>query len=593
MKIEGYDRIVTCDTEFTPGAGDLIKPICLVAHELMSGERVRLWRDELRPDPPFPMDDRTLYVCFVAQAEIGFFLACGWPAPSRVLDLHAEFRNHTNKALPKHHEDTVSASLLDALDYFRIREVHGYTASEKKRLQDICIAGGPEVELHRAEILDYCEADVEVLAPLLERMEVHIRSRRKAPGAPRRGLVQALHRGRYTAAVANMEARGTPIDMETLGWILEHRAEVQEHLIAEGDRDYGVYEGTTFKDPLFRKYLKRQGLLDLWPRTGKRGYLCTDKDTMEEQAKSHPQLAKLQQMMALERTLGDFKLEVGSDGRNRTSLWPFTTATGRNAPSNAKFIFGASAWWRGLVKPEEGRAIAYVDYSAQEVGIAAALSGDLELLKAVESSDPYLSFAVRAGLAPDGATKATHPEIRKVCKIAVLGMNYGLGVRSLAAGTGLTVPEAEALHRQMRKVYDIFQIWTHGVIDTGLLRRELSTYFGWRVRVVDGTKTTTLQNFPAQSHGAEMLRLACCLIVEDGIQLCCPIHDAVLVEAADDEIDDVVARTRAHMAAASRVVLDGFEVGTDAEIIRWPDRYMDKERGEEMWNMMVRLKDGR
>ena len=208
----------------------------------------------------------------------------------------------------------------------------------------------------------------------------------------------------------------------------------------------------------------------------------------------------------------------------------------------------------------------------------------------MESSDPYLAFAHRAGLAPDGATKATHPEIRNICKVALLGMNYGMGVRSLAAGTGLAVVEAEALHRQLKRVHDQFQQWSRRVVNTGLLRRELSTYFGWRAEVVAASKTTTLQNFPAQAHGAEMLRLACCLIAEDDIQLCCPIHDAVLVEAGAEEIDEVVARTRGHMAEASRAVLGGFEVKTDADIKRFPDHYMDP-RGVEMWELMMDRKN--
>ena len=45
---------------------------------------------------------------------------------------------------------------------------------------------------------------------------------------------------------------------------------------------------------------------------------------------------------------------------------------------------------------------------------------------------------------------------------------------------------------------------------------------------------------------------------------------------------------RAAMAEASRVVLDGFELGTDAEIIRWPDRYADP-RGLVMWATVMSL----
>ena len=33
------------------------------------------------------------------------------------------------------------------------------------------------------------------------------------------------------------------------------------------------------------------------------------------------------------------------------------------------------------------------------------------------------------------------------------------------------------------------------------------------------------------------------------------------------------------MAEASRVVLDGLEVGTDVEIVEWPDRYADPAAG--------------
>ena len=66
-----------------------------------------------------------------------------------------------------------------------------------------------------------------------------------------------------------------------------------------------------------------------------------------------------------------------------------------------------------------------------------------------------------------------------------------------------------------------------------------------------------------QANGAEMLRLACCLATERGVDVCAPVHDALLVEGGADEIDDVVAATRAAMAEASRVVLGGLEVATD------------------------------
>jgi hypothetical protein len=105
-----------------------------------------------------------------------------------------------------------------------------------------------------------------------------------------------------------------------------------------------------------------------------------------------------------------------------------------------------------------------------------------------------------------------------------------------------------------------------------------------------------------QANGAEMLRLACCLATERGIEVCALIHDAILICAPLDRIDADIATTRAAMAEASRIVLDGFELRTDCpdefdgrgkrnpfpQIIRYPNRYMDK-RGATMWATVTRL----
>jgi DNA polymerase I-like protein with 3'-5' exonuclease and polymerase domains len=239
-----------------------------------------------------------------------------------------------------------------------------------------------------------------------------------------------------------------------------------------------------------------------------------------------------------------------------------------------------------LIKPTEGHALAYLDYSVQEIAIAGCLSEDPELLKAAESGEPYLALMHRAGLVPEWATKATHKTERGIGKVAMLGMGYGMQVPSLAAGTGLSMIQAQSLFRQLKKIYDPFYQWSQQVIDTGLLRRELQTYCGWRARVVDGVKPNTLRNFPAQAHGAEILRHACALLVSHDVRLLAPVHDAVLIEARVEEIDTQVELARRLMARASAEILDGFEILTDAEVVRCPDRYMD-DRGERIWGLVM------
>jgi hypothetical protein len=84
------------------------------------------------------------------------------------------------------------------------------------------------------------------------------------------------------------------------------------------------------------------------------------------------------------------------------------------------------------------------------------------------------------------------------------------------------------------------------------------------------------------------MRLAACLATERGIEVCAPVHDAFLICVPFDRLDADIASMRAAMAEASRVVLGGFELGTDVSVTRWPARYMDA-RGKVMWDRVVGL----
>jgi DNA polymerase I len=243
---------------------------------------------------------------------------------------------------------------------------------------------------------------------------------------------------------------------------------------------------------------------------------------------------------------------------------------------------------RGLIKPARGRALAYIDWSAQEVAIAAALSGDQALLDAVQSGDPYLRFAKLAGLAPEDATRQTHGQVRNLCKRCLLGSNYGMGARSLAQRTGTSLLVAERTQRALARAFPTFTEWAEHVIDVGELRGELSTVFGWTLRVTRDTRPTTLRNFPMQGNAAEMLRVACCLATERGVQVCAPVHDALLIEVADGDLGDAVGATRAAMSEAARAVLGGIDVGTDVTTVAWPERYSDP-RGQVMWQRVTGL----
>jgi DNA polymerase I-like protein with 3'-5' exonuclease and polymerase domains len=271
-------------------------------------------------------------------------------------------------------------------------------------------------------------------------------------------------------------------------------------------------------------------------------------------------------------------------------LSAFRSGTGRNQPSNAKFIFGPSVWLRGLIKPPPGSGVAYLDWSQQEFGIAAALSGDANMIAAYQSGDPYLAFAKQAGAVPADATKKTHGAIRELFKQCVLAVQYGMGPESLALRIGQPTIVARDLLRMHRETYRKFWRWSDAVVDYTMLKGSLHTVFGWHGHIGGDTNPRSLRNFPMQGNGAEMLRLACCLGTERGIEVCAPVHDAVLICAPLDLIGDHIKRMQAAMAEASRKVLDGFELSSDSHITHYPDRYRDSGgRGDEMWNQVMAL----
>jgi DNA polymerase I len=562
-----FDEIWAVDFEFGAEAGENPEPVCLVAWELRSGRKLRVWRNEFDRAPPYPTGPDVLFVSYYASAEISCHLALGWPVPERVLDLFAEFRNHTN-GLP-----TISgASLLGALAYHGL---DGIGAIEKSEMRELVLRGGPWSDTERAAILNYCESDVSALAQLLAVM------------LPLIDLPRALLRGRYMAAAARMERNGVPIDTVTLELLRRHWPDIQDRLIADIDADYGVFEGRSFKADRFAAWLSKTGIP--WPRL-ESGRLDLSEKAFREVARAHPIVAPLRELRSALSEMRLADLAVGRDGRNRTIVSAFRARTSRNQPSSTKFIFGPSVWLRGLIKPPLGYGVAYVDYEQQEFGIAAALSCDPLMMAAYRSGDPYLAFAKQAGAAPAEATKATHGAIREQFKACVLAVQYGMGAEALAQRIGQPPIRARELLGLHRETYRVFWRWSDAAVDYAMLNGHLQTVFGWRLQLTAEANDRSLRNFPMQANGAEMLRLTCCLGTERGIEICAPVHDAVLICAPLDRLDADVGRMQHAMREASRIVLKDFELRADATVARYPDRYSD-ERGIVMWMRVMALLD--
>jgi hypothetical protein len=564
------EGIYLVDFEFHPARnreGNPPVPVCMVVREWPSGATRRYWQADLQQmsTAPFPTSNAALCVAYFASAEMDCFRVLGWDLPVNVLDLFAEFRCQTNGLYLAY-----GSGLIGALMHYGLPSIGG---EQKGTMRDLILTGGPWSPAEELAILDYCETDVVALDNLLTAMQDQI------------DWPRALLRGRYMKAVSRIQMNGVSLDVAVLEILKVRWDEIQDQLIAAIDNDYGVYDGRTFKGSRWEEYLLANDIP--WPRL-ESGRLDMRDDTFREMARAYVEVAPIRELRSTLSEMRLANLHVGDDGRNRCLLSPFRARTGRNQPSNSKFIFGPSVWLRGLIRPEPGWGLAYVDWSQQEFGIAAALSGDPEMMAAYRSGDPYLAFAIQAGAVPKTATRETHEAEREQFKACVLAVQYGMGEASLAAKINQPVARARQLLALHRHTYRKFWKWSDSAVDEAVLGGRLWASFGWQIHTSEELNDRSLRNFPMQANGAEMLRIACILLTEAGIRVCAPIHDALLIEAPLDELDQAIATTKSLMLEASRIVLDGFELGSDVKIVRYPDRYMDK-RGVVMWNKVMNL----
>lgn len=560
-----FREIVVLDTEFHTSqvTGNRPIPVCLCAMELRSGRKYRIW---LQSDPciqnPLPPD--ALYVAYSASAEWGCYLALGWELPKYICDLYFEFRCLTNGRLK-----SVGDSLIDALAYFGCPAM---SKAHKQEMRELILQGILFHDDERREVLDYCWEDIASTTALLHAMVDEI------------NLPAALERGRFSKAIARMEWAGIPVDVPLLRLLQEHWAEFRTSLVEKVELEYqfNVYTrrktGFHFSFKAFDQFLIREGLYQIWEPTDSGRPLLKD-EYLKMMAEAFPRLAPFRELRKTLSGLMTLDPPIGTDGRNRTSIMPFAAKTSRNQPRVREMVMCFPAWARSLMRAEPGHALLYVDLSSAEFGIAAALSKDMGMMDDYLQGDPYLAFGKRLGKLPLEATKQSHRREREVLKSASVGPLYGMGARTLALKLHITVDEAEDLLRKHRRAYPRYWAYTDAVVETAGFERRIWTALDWRLNDAHRQKTNTIRNFPMQATCADILRLACCLATESGLEVLAPFHDAIIAHVPIEDVDESLELLSKCWSRASGALLGGFELRSDVcrekAAFEYPRRYVD------------------
>lgn len=292
----------------------------------------------------------------------------------------------------------------------------------------------------------------------------------------------------------------------------------------------------------------------------KTGY-STKAEILEKLAQKHPIVKKIleyRQYAKLKSTYADgLAGYIAADGRIHGTFNQTITATGRisSADPNLQNIPIRMELGRQLRKifvPQEGFVFLDADYSQIELRVLAHMSGDERLIAAYnQAQDIHQITASQVFHTPfEDVTK----EQRSRAKAVNFGIIYGMSSFGLGEDLNITQHEAEEYIEKYFETYPGVKKFMDHLVDTAKETQECRTLLG-RIRplpdILDtnqrnrGAKERAAMNAPIQGTAADIMKTAMIRVdrrlIESGLksQLLLQIHDELLVETAEDEIEEV------------------------------------------------------
>jgi DNA polymerase-1 len=587
---QNFETVAVIDFEYEAEPGDMLRVLCMVVHVLNESlqhvRTIRWWRDDFGSKPPFDIGPDALIVAYSAWAEMTCFLALGWPFPQYVLDLHTAYLATSNTLAPWDSEEQQKHKkprkrLSDAC---RAHGIRGWESVDKDVIAKD-IGEGNWRKWGREAVIAYCEEDVAKTVELLRAQLLG------APDLEPIDVPHVIHWSEYSAkAIARIQARGMPIDTYRWNLVQENKAAVIAALLRRFDPSHNTPFPIYTIDGQWSYERFEQWLIYIgapaWPRL-ESGRLDIGSDAFRLMFGVIPGIEGLHALRDSLGFIAKARLPIGRDGRNRPSLFPFATATGRNA--HRRSPYNAHAGMRSFMLFPQDTIGFHSDWRSQEVGVAAARFDDRTMQEDYLGGDVYHALARLCGLTDERDPvrwKAANPAQRDRMKPLQLGINYGMGVSSLAKGLDRhPLIAAEIIERHKRR-YQPFWRGREEAVQETMLRRRIESSFGWPLHITCSPNKRTLYNFPMQSDGAEMLREATVRLCEAGIVPIMLIHDGILFEETDprkiDEADAI-------MRAVGRLVCNGLEIGVDTDQpLIGGARYRDKRPvAKAMWDTIM------
>jgi DNA polymerase-1 len=376
----------------------------------------------------------------------------------------------------------------------------------------------------------------------------------------------------------DMEQAGVLIDTELLATMSEDLAarlmEIEDQVFQLVGQQFNINSPQQLGEVLFEQ-LKLEAPRARKTRTG-RGSVAAD--VLESMRGEHPVIDLVLEHRQLSKLKGTYidalpRLVNPETGRVHTSFNQVGAVSGRLASQDPNLQnipirteLGREVR-RAFIVPEGWLMIA-ADYSQVELRVVAHLCGDPGLRAAFAAGeDIHRATAAKVlGIPPEEVT----PDQRSFAKRVNFGLLYGMGARSLARQAGIPMNEAQEFVKAYFNGFPNIKAFIEdtkrkarqdGYVETLLGRRRYfpileATMRDNRTRVMQAQAEREAVNHPVQGSAADIMKLAMIdvhrKLAEGGYRarMLLQVHDELVLEAPEDEVEQVSELVKATMEAA-------------------------------------------
>ncbi|MDB5183268.1 MAG: hypothetical protein JWO47_1052 [Candidatus Saccharibacteria bacterium] len=357
--------------------------------------------------------------------------------------------------------------------------------------------------------------------------------------------------------LAEMEHEGIGLDcdyLDKMGDELQDQiSDLEQSIYGFADQEFNIGSPSQLAEVLYVK----MALPTTGVKRGKTGF-STGADELAKLRELSPiidLISQYREYTKLKNTYVDtLPKQVDENNRVHTTFAMTIAQTGRlssNDPNlqNIPVRTDVGKRIRTAFVARPGHVFVSGDYSQFELRLAAAMSGDTDMIEAFNSDQDIhqLTSAAVLGIAPEEVTK----EMRYKAKAVNFGILYGQGPHGLAQTSGMSYGEARDFITKYFEVRPKLKEYLDGLREKAKTKGFVETLLGRRRPTPDAQSTnhmvreTALRqavNMPIQGTAADLTKLAMVEVnklLPNGAKMLLQIHDSIMVECKSSDAEQI------------------------------------------------------